>query len=108
MILNIITPHISNCGFAIIASIKRCRDRGCRCSRRHTRKLLQEDYEEINTGAEFLIEFRYSQVLSTLYIVFMYSTGLPILYVVAVATFFLTYWTDKLLCKILITLFIYD
>ena len=45
------------------------------------------------------MEFRYSQILSTVYIIFMYSSGLPLLYAVAVVSFFITYWVDKLFCK---------
>ena len=77
----------------------RCVDRSCTCNRRKTRKITQPDYEDINTGAEFLIEYRYSQILTTLFIVMMYSSGLPILYLIALLTYFFQYWFDKLFCK---------
>lgn len=32
--------------------------------------------------------------------IFMYSSGIPILYPIAFIFFFLTYWFDKMFCKI--------
>ena len=51
------------------------------------------------TGEEFLLEFRYSQLLNTIYIVFMFSAGIPLLYPIAFLTFFITYWVDKVMSK---------
>jgi hypothetical protein len=53
----------------------------------------------MNTGSEFLLEFRYSQFLTTIFLIFMYSSGLPLLYPIAFVFFFFTYWFDKLFCK---------
>ncbi|CDW82913.1 UNKNOWN [Stylonychia lemnae] len=53
------------------------------------------EYENIYTGPEFLMEFRYSSILTQLYIILMYSPGMPILYLIAFFSFFLTYWFDK-------------
>jgi hypothetical protein len=61
--------------------------------------VIQEDYEDVNTGSEFTMHTRYAQVLTTLFTIFMYSAGLPLLYLVGFANFFFTYWVDKFLCK---------
>lgn len=50
----------------------------------------------MNTGSEFLLEFRYSQFLTTIFMIFMYSSGLPLLYIIAFVSFFFTYWFDKM------------
>ena len=50
-------------------------------------------------GPDFILEFRYSQLLSVVYVIMMYSTGIPLLYLVALVTFSIMYWVDKLLCK---------
>ena len=60
-----------------------------------TRKLMQQDYEDVNTGNEFMLEYRYSNILSILAVIFMYSSGMPILYVFGAFYFFSTYWIDK-------------
>lgn len=78
-------------------SALRCIDRGCTCNKRKTRQIIQEDYEDINTGGRFMIEFRYSNILFVLGVTFLYSSGMPILYPIAAAYFFATYWADKIL-----------
>jgi len=100
MILNVFSPHFSNFCWMIFRGCKRCRDRGCSWDMRRTKKILQVDYENVYLGPEFLMEMRYSQILSNIYIVFTYSGGLPLLYVVAFLSFFATYWVDKFLCNL--------
>lgn len=56
---------------------------------------MQVDYENINTGSEYMLEFRYSNMLTVLAITFLYSGGMPILYPVAASYFLITYWMDK-------------
>lgn len=42
-----------------------------------------------------MLEFRYSNILSILAVIFTYSSGMPILYAFGVFYFFITYWIDK-------------
>lgn len=97
MVMNIFSPHISNLFSEIVAILIRFKDRKWKKSKKYTSKLLQEDYEDLYTGAEFLMEFRYAQILNMIWMVMMYSSGMPILYVVAVLSFIFTYFFDKLL-----------
>ena len=57
--------------------------------------MIQQDYEDINTGNEFMLEFRYSNMLIVLSLALFYSSGIPILYPMAAVFFFITYFTDK-------------
>jgi hypothetical protein len=97
MLINIASPHAEAFVKMFVGSLKRCIDRGCGCDMAKTKYLLQEDYELSYTGPEFLIEVRYSQILASFYIMMFYSSGMPILYVIGLCQFFLTYWVDKLL-----------
>lgn len=99
MLISTVSPHLGNSASIIQQSIARCWDRKCQCNKRRTRQLLQEDYEAVNTGSEFELDVRYSQFLTTLFMVFMYSSGIPILYPIAFIFFFFTYWFDKMFCK---------
>lgn len=99
MLISIVSPHIGNSVAIIQQSITRCWDRKCTCNKRRTRQLLQEDYEGVNTGSEFEMDVRYSQFLTTLFMIFMYSSGIPILYPIAFIFFLFTYWFDKMFCK---------
>jgi len=107
MLINIVTPQIANGASLLYEGYLRCRDRGCTCNRKRTKQLLQEDYEDINTKSDFLLEFRYSQLLTTIFMVFMYSSGMPILYPIAAASFFSMYICDKLFRKSLRALIIH-
>ena len=42
-----------------------------------------------------MLEFRYSNILSILAVIFFYSGAMPILYVFGIFYFFITYWIDK-------------
>ena len=60
MMINVLSPHIGAFAKIFIRAVKKCFDRGCSFNKRRTGKLLQEDYEELYMGPEFLIEVRYS------------------------------------------------
>lgn len=95
------TPHAANWAFQGFLSVKRCFDRGCKplsqANDKYTKKLTQQEYEDVNCGNEFLLEFRYANILTVLAIAFFYSSGMPFLYLVAAIYFFLAYWIDKIM-----------
>ena len=95
MFFSIFTPHIPTMIKRVVMGIKRCNDRGCGRNEKKTKKLSQLDYEELYTGPEFAIEFRYSLVLCNLYLVMMYSAGIPILYFFFSLSIIFSYWMDK-------------
>lgn len=99
MLINIVTPHIGAFVGIFISGIKRCWDRKCTCNQRKTRRRVQEDYEKLYMGPEFLIEIRYSQIIASFYILMIYSAGLPLLYLIGMFQTFVLYWVDKYLCK---------
>lgn len=43
------------------------------------------------------MDFKYAAMLTVLYITMLYGSGIPILYVVAAAFYFTSYWVDKFL-----------
>ena len=43
------------------------------------------------------MEYKYSTILTVLFVTMMYSTGMPILYFIACLFFFTNYWTEKIL-----------
>jgi hypothetical protein len=97
MLVYIVSVHFSNFLYAMFENTIKCWDRSCSCNRRRTRKMIQEDYEDINTGGRFMIEYRYSNLLFVLGVTFLYSSGMPVLYPIAAAYFFVGYWVDKTL-----------
>jgi len=83
MLINIVTPHVGAFIGIAISGIKRCWDRKCSCDQKRTRRRVQEDYEQLYMGPQFLIEIRYSQIISSFYIIMIYSAGMPLLYIIA-------------------------
>lgn len=97
MTLMILSTHLSNLFMEIFGCARRCWDRRCSCDARKTRKLTQIEYEQVNTGTQVEFDSRYSNIIVVTLIVMLYGSGMPILYLIAAAFFFATYWTDKYL-----------
>ena len=57
----------------------------------------REEYLALYIGPEFDIGTRYSMILTTLFVTLVYSSGMPLLYVVCFFYFFILYWIDKLM-----------
>mmetsp|Transcript_7230 Transcript_7230/g.6337 ORF Transcript_7230/g.6337 Transcript_7230/m.6337 type:complete len:521 (+) Transcript_7230:2062-3624(+) len=96
MIFNIFSPHLTEFISLGILEILKCRDRSWTCDKRRTKQITQKQYEEINTGPEFPITDRYSQIITLIWLTLMFSSGLPLLYPIAMCTVFLMYWVDKI------------
>jgi hypothetical protein len=82
MLINIVMPPLVDNLAYLFTLYKRCRDRSCTRDAKKTKQVLQEDYNELYSGDEFLIEVRYAQVLSAFLITMMFSAGMPGLYLV--------------------------
>jgi len=46
-------------------------------------------------GPEFQLDARLAQIVAITWVTFMYSPGLPILFLMAIVNFFIIYWVDK-------------
>ena len=99
MLIRTVSPHIATIAQVCITGLKRCYDRRCTCDNKRTRKVIQTDYENVYMGPEFTLDSRYAQTLTVIFTIFMYSSGLPILYMIGFVYFLFTYWVDKILCK---------
>jgi len=76
--------------------MRRWCDRRCSDDIRVTKQKTQREYENLYMGPEFIIDFRYSQILTLTFVCFLYSGGMPILYLFSFAQLILTYYFDKL------------
>ena len=59
--------------------------------------LSQKELNSFHLGSELKLASRYGSVLSTFFVCYMYSTGLPVLLPLAFLNCFITYWVDKYL-----------
>jgi hypothetical protein len=83
----------------ILAKVKRCCDRRCRCDNHNTNQVIQEDFEAMYMGPEFLFEDRYASLLTSLFVCLFLSFGMPLFYFVGILNFWLVHLFDKYLCK---------
>ncbi|CAI2368472.1 unnamed protein product [Moneuplotes crassus] len=95
MLFGIFSPHLANSMFWIAGAFFRWKDRYFTCNKKRTKQLFQADYEQMYMGPELLFEYRYSTMLTTVYVSLMFGTGMPILYSIAFFAFFMSYWVDK-------------
>lgn len=82
-----------------VPRLKRCCDRSCTCSMKKTRTKSMGDYIAIYMGAEYDLDFSYTEVLKTMLIMMTFGPMLPIIYIIAFIHLFLLYWRDKILRK---------
>lgn len=95
MILNIFVPHATPLGDMTLINIARCRDRSCSCDEHLTSTLSQAELNQLWMGPQLLLDERFAQLYSILFVCLAFSTGMPGLVPIAFLTFFLCYWVDK-------------
>ena len=61
------------------------------------KRLTQDDLNKVYLGPNLSITNRYTQILVTYWICWMFSSGIPILPILGTVSFFTTYWVDKFL-----------
>jgi hypothetical protein len=97
MLIYIFSPHVAPLLYYLIVKSKRICDAHCCTKGRRTKKITRKDYYKLYLGPNFDIGTRYSQILVTIFVVLIYSPGMPILYVCCFLFMFITYWVDKIL-----------
>ena len=55
ILLQILTPHLGLLTHALLTFIRRCWDRRCSFNKSVTRQAVQEEYEDLYTGPEFIL-----------------------------------------------------
>jgi hypothetical protein len=75
----------------------RCLDRHCSCDERKTKQVLQHEYELIYLGPEFDIATQMALLISMTYLVLLYSTSMPIMYLVGAVFCAFCYMVQKCL-----------
>ena len=88
MIINMLSPHITAFVEWAIKRYTQWRDRGCSSNLAYTRKVTQNDLEKLYTGPEFIMYLKYAQLLNTLFVSLIFSSGMPVLIPIC----FLTFW----------------
>lgn len=91
MLINIVTPHIYPWTMAMCYWY-RTRGKG-----RYLTPESQRDLNEKMIGPYADYSLRYAQLFNVLFVTFCFASGLPIMIYIATASFFVSYWSDKIL-----------
>jgi hypothetical protein len=62
-----------------------------------TKKKSIQGYIDLYCGPPFPIHFKYSLMMMITYVTFMYGSGMPILFPIALTTFIITYCLERIL-----------
>jgi hypothetical protein len=87
MFLNSMNPHLLS---LLAIPYDRCRRERC-----HAKRRTQNELNQLFQGRTFVLYERYSVLLNTVFSCMLFSSGMPILWLVASFTFGLTYWFDR-------------
>lgn len=80
MFINVISVPIGILVAVLIKKVLRWCDRGCSSVYTKTKKKKQSQYEALYMGSDFILELRYAQILTNIFVCMTYSTGIPTLY----------------------------
>ena len=95
MIINMISPHIFVLLEFVMKGYSQCVDRSYSSDHTLTKQVTQHDLENMYTGPEFNLYLRYAQLLNTLFVCLMFSSGMPVLIPICCFTFMGYYFADK-------------
>ncbi|CEL91601.1 unnamed protein product [Vitrella brassicaformis CCMP3155] len=87
IMVNVVSPH--GIAFAMLPLRPLFR----MCGKRSAK--IQADLNKVFTNPSFDLDVRYAQTLQTVWVVLMYSSGMPLLYLAASACCFFTFCCDK-------------
>lgn len=93
----LVFPHLFIVFESMYAGLLRCYDRKGSFNTKKTRCIIQDDYEKIYTGPEFVLEVRYAQIIFTIFVTFTFSSGMPVMYIFNFFIIMVQYWVDKYL-----------
>jgi hypothetical protein len=97
MMFNIIYPLIEVLGYWALRGLFRCLDRGCKFSSETTKSTSIQGYISVYQGPIYFMHYKYSSILTIVYITFMYGFGMPILFPIAMASFLVLYFVEKIM-----------
>lgn len=97
MAISAVMPVVEFGMFYVLRNALRKKDRNFTNDYLRTQKKSIQQYIDIYSGPEFMIHFRYSTIMNTVFVCLMYGTALPILYPIALMSFVILYILERLL-----------
>ena len=89
-------PVALECVYYAMRLQKRIRDRIGLDIHQKTKCTTIQQYVNIYAGSLYLMQFKYSGIMTIVYITFMFGAGMPLLFPLAAAAFFVLYLLETL------------
>ena len=96
MVFNVYYPIVEILMYWALRVLFRCMDRGC-TFKGPTKSTSIQGYLSTYQGPLYFMHFKYSSILTISYITMMYGFGMPVLFPIAMLSFFVLYVTEKLM-----------
>ncbi|CAD8102239.1 unnamed protein product [Paramecium sonneborni] len=97
LLINILTQPLMLFLEIFVRYLKQVFDQSSCClNENKTRQKNYQDFKDLYKGEQFRVELRYAQILTALYICFMYSPALPFLFCITMLTIWFLYIVDKI------------
>ena len=93
MLINVVSPILLGLQFYFL----KWRAQRKAALGQYTGFMTQDAANEIFMGPEFAVSFRYSSILVTFFVCFVYAATMPILLLIGALSFYAGYWVDKFL-----------
>lgn len=94
MVFNVYYPILEVLGYWALRILFRCIDRGCKL-KGDTSSTSIQGYINIYQGPLYFMHYKYSSILTIVYITFMYGFGMPVLFPIAMLSFVVMYFVEK-------------
>ena len=97
MFFNLYYPLLEAFAYYGLRAFGRCRDRGWSCSGtgKTTKKTSIQAYLDCYSGQIYFMHYKYSSIMTIVFITFMYGFGMPILFPIACGSFIVLYMVEK-------------
>lgn len=95
MIINSIMPYVTLCTSVGIPKVMRWLDN--KGDPYKSKKTSMAQYKKLHGGADYIIHFKYSNILNVCYITMMYGVGMPILFPIAAFNFLNQWFCERVI-----------
>ena len=97
MYINAFFPVLEALAYWGLRLLFRIMDRGCSCDKYKTKRTSIQGYLDTYTGPIYLMHYKYSAMLNIIFVTMMYGLGMPILFPIAMLSFVILYFQEKLM-----------
>jgi len=94
MKFNLWYPFANEMVWFSLRTFKRLKDKCCTSGEAKTKSTTIQQYVDIHSGPLYYMHYKYSSMMNITFITFMFGAGIPVLFPLAAAAFFVLYFLE--------------